>query len=135
MKKKILLIEDNDGDQLLIKEMLSETDLDFELNVASTGEEGIAQLDSLKPDIVITDTNLPGMDGFEVCQKIKEVRGDLTKVIVMTGVIDAVDAGKALDSGADDYCVKTADCESLVNALRSGPASEVVVKVKRNIEE
>jgi DNA-binding response OmpR family regulator len=133
--KKILLIEDNDGDQLLIKEALSETDIQHELSTVSTGEDGIAQLDLFKPDIVIADTNLPGMDGFEVCQKIKDLRGDAVKVIVMTGVVDAVDAGRALESGADDYCVKTVGCESLVNALRSGPASEVVVKVKKNIEE
>ncbi len=129
--KKILLIEDNSGDQLLIKEALSDTDIQHELSTVSTGEDGIAQLDSFKPDIVITDTNLPGMNGFEVCQKIKDLRGDAVKVIVMTGVVDAVDAGKALESGADDYCVKTVGCESLVNALRSGPVNEVVVKVKK----
>ena len=134
MTKKILLIEDNEGDQLLIKEALSDADLEFELTTVSTGEEGIAQLDSLKPDIVITDTNLPGMNGFEVCQKAKDVLGDTVKVIVMTGVVDAVDAGKALEAGADDYCVKTADCEALVNALRSGPANDIVIKVKK-IEE
>ena len=133
--KKILLIEDNDGDQLLIKEALSDTDIQHELVTVSTGEDGIAQLDSFKPDIVITDTNLPGMNGFEVCQKIKDLLGDAVKVIVMTGVVDAVDAGKALESGADDYCVKTVGCESLVNALRSGLANEVVIKVKNNIEE
>lgn len=132
--KRILLIEDNSGDQLLIKEALSDTDLQHELVIVGTGEDGIAQLDVFKPDIVITDTNLPGMDGFEVCRKIKDLCGDLVKVILMTGVVDAVDAGKALESGADDYCVKTVSCESLVNALRSGPANEVVVKVKK-IEE
>lgn len=134
MLKKILLIENNEGDQILIKAALNGMDLQHELVIVSTGEDGIAQLDSFKPDIVITDTNLPGMDGFEVCQKIKDLQGDAVKVIVMTSVVDAVDAGKALESGADDYCVKTVSCESLINALRSGPVNEVVVKVKRTEE-
>ncbi len=118
MGKKILLVEDNEGDQLLIKEALSETDLHYELVVTSSGEEGVAKAALLKPDIVITDTNLPGMDGFKTCRKIKEALNDV-KVIIYTGVVDVIDAGKAREAGADDYCVKVSNCEPLIKAIHN----------------
>ncbi len=117
MTKKILLVEDNEGDQMLIKEALEENGLDCELFITTSGEDGLSKATALKPDIVITDTNLPGMDGFETCQKIKEACGDCVKIIVMTGVVDAVNAGKARDMGADEYCVKTSDCQPLLVRL------------------
>lgn len=118
MSKIILLIEDNDGDQFLIKEALSESDLRYDLIMVKSGEDGVAQAILHKPNIAIVDTNLPGMDGFETCQKLKESCGDSIKIIVMTGLIDAVDAGRARDAGADDYCVKTMDYTNLVDAVR-----------------
>lgn len=117
MSKKILLVEDNEGDQMLIKEAMEENGLVCDLVITSSGEDGVAKAALVKPDIVITDTNLPGMDGFETCQKIKELYGDSVKIIVMTGVVDVVNAGKARDMGADEYCVKTSDCQPLLVRL------------------
>jgi len=68
---------------------------------------------------VITDTKLPGIDGFEVCKQIKEAK--LTqnpKVIIITGSMDAVDAVKARKLGADDYCAKTNDFAPLLKAVK-----------------
>ena len=67
--------------------------------------------------VIDLDTVMPGLDGFDTCKKIKEIDGNI-KVIICTGFVDAVDATKARNSGADDYCVKTADFEVLVNAVR-----------------
>ncbi len=117
MNKKILLIDDNQGDQLLVKEALEENGLNCDLVLASSGEDGLAKAIKVKPDIVVTDTNLPGMDGFETCQKIKDLYADNVKIIVMTGAIDVVNAGKARDMGADEYCVKTSDCQPLLARL------------------
>lgn len=119
MSKKILLVEDNEGDQFLIEEALKEAGIDCELIIESSGEEGVAKAASLNPDIVITDTNLPGIDGFETCKKIKEICGDSTKVIVMTGIVDAVDAVKARQMGADDYCVKTSNLSQMIKTLKN----------------
>jgi putative two-component system response regulator len=81
--------------------------------------DAIAQAKESKPDIVILDTNLGGMDGFEACQKIKELDGSTAKIIVMTGLIDAVDAGRAREMGADDYCVKTADYADIIESVKN----------------
>lgn len=116
--KKILLVDDNEGDQLLIKEALRTADIDFIFTAALSGEEALSACESNQPDIVILDTQLPKMNGFQTCRKIKEMFGDSTKVIMMTGIIDAVDAGKARESGADDYCVKTSDYSHILEAIK-----------------
>lgn len=72
-----------------------------------------------KPNLVIIDTLLPDIDGFEVCRRIKAAKGKPSPaVIVITGFIDAVDAVKAKKMGADDYCVKTSDFSQLVGAAK-----------------
>jgi DNA-binding response OmpR family regulator len=74
---------------------------------------------SEKPDLVITDTMMPGIDGFETCRQIRATHDkEEMKIIVTTGAIDAVDAVKARKAGADDYCVKTSDPTQLIAAVR-----------------
>lgn len=119
MKKKLLIIDDNEGDRVLIREAFIDKGAEFEIIMAETGEEGVELAQANNPEIIITDTNLPGIDGFEACKRIKEMEGINTKVVVMTGVIDSVDALKAKQMGADEYCVKTSDCEELINIVES----------------
>ncbi len=73
-----------------------------------------------KPDIVITGTDLgPGIDGFETCQQISEIEGLDAKIIVCTGRIDTIDAGKAREAGAEDYCVKTSKNDQLIGTVKN----------------
>lgn len=116
MDKKILVIDDNEQDQKIMKRHLSVAGYDNVI-FAESGEVGLEKTENEKPNLIIADTQLPGIDGFEVCKKIKENDALNAKVIMMTGVIDAVDAGKAREMGADDYCVKTADCVPLIEAI------------------
>lgn len=119
MGPKILVIDDNKQDRIIVKRFLNKAGYE-EISVAESGEDGIKKAIDEKPDLVITDTVLPGVDGFEVCRKIKETMTAVTpKIIVMTGTIDAVDAVKARKMGADDYCVKTADGAPLVEAVKN----------------
>ncbi len=75
---------------------------------------------SENPDLVITDTNMPGIDGFETCRQIRDAGSkDNPKIIVTTGAIDAVDAVEARKAGADDYCVKTSDAAQLIVAVKN----------------
>ena len=61
---------------------------------------------------------LPVMDGFEVCERIKANKDLGTKVMVITGKIDAIDAPRAREAGADDYIVKTSDLSIMINEIR-----------------
>ena len=85
---------------------------------AKNGEERLKVAGEKNPDLVITDTKLPGIDGFEVCRRIKSLSNGIPKVIVMTGHVDAVEAVKARQSGADEYCVKTRDTGILIETIK-----------------
>jgi len=115
MDIKVLVIDDVlDERQLIVRHL---EDAGYEVMDAETGEAGVKMAEEQRPDVVITDTSMPGMDGFETCLRIKALDGLATKVIITTGQIDAVDANKARQAGADDYCVKTSDNQYLVEAV------------------
>ena len=118
MGKKILIIEDTEDDLIIIKRYLVRAGYN-EITSAADAVEGVKKALEEKPDLVISDTLLPGSNGFEVCQKIREAFGpSFPKIIIMTGSIDAVDAVKARKVGADDYCAKTSDCAPLIEAVK-----------------
>ncbi len=117
MGKKILVIDDNEQDQKVAHRHLSQAGYK-DIVFAATGEDGVATAQKERPSLIVLDTDLPGIDGFETCKRIKAIEGLDTKIIVLTGLIDAVDAGKARENGADDYCVKTSDCASLLDAVQ-----------------
>ena len=118
MGKKILIIDDTATDYKIVQRYLNKAGYE-DIVIAETGEDGVKKAESEKPDLVITDTNMPGIDGFETCRQIREA-GDKEnpKIIVTTGAIDAVDAIKARKCGADDYCVKTSDFQQLLTAVK-----------------
>ncbi|MBT7461973.1 MAG: chemotaxis-specific protein-glutamate methyltransferase CheB [Waddliaceae bacterium] len=110
-KKKVLIIEDSPT----VLEMMAAAfeGEGYDVTMAETGEEGLEKLKD--HDLMIVDTILPGIDGFEVCRNVKKEKGlAKPKVLVVTGNIDAFDAKKARDAGADDYVVKTSDFEHLI---------------------
>ena len=119
MEKKILIIDDNEQDRKIMQRFLNKAGYE-EILMAETGEEGVKKAESEKPDLVIIDTMLPGIDGFEVCRQIRGIQGSSApKIVITTGTIDAVDAVKARRMGADDYCVKTSDCLPLIEAVKN----------------
>ncbi|ANF32910.1 DNA-binding response regulator [Leifsonia xyli] len=91
-------------------------------------EDGSLAVDtfrSSKPDLVLLDLMLPGMDGIEVCGRIRAESG--TPIIMLTAKSDTADVVKGLESGADDYMVKPFNPKELVarirTRLRPGPAA------------
>lgn len=117
MRQKILIIDDDEQDRKLIEKRLSRVGF-TEIFTSRTGEEGVRAAGEINPDIVITDTVLPGIDGHETCRQIKQIKGLKAKVIVMTGLIDAVDSDKARRSGADDYVVKSSSVKEIIAVVR-----------------
>ena len=118
MDKKILIIDDNEQDRIIMKRFLAKSGYSNVVE-AGSGEEGIEKTGAERPYLVITDTMMPGIDGFEVCRRLRQVHGpDNPKIIIMTGAVDAVDAVKARKEGADDYCVKTSDAQPLLEAVK-----------------
>lgn len=117
MAISIVIIDDNTQDIKILMRLLSVAGFN-QITSATRGQEGVDCVKQMKPDLVILDTLLPDMDGFETCKKIRAIKGLKTYVVMCTGVIDAVDAGKARSAGADDYIVKTSDNEPLIKAVK-----------------
>ena len=118
MSVKVLIVEDNLQDQKLLKKLLKKEEV-FEITMTQTAEEGLDLIKKKKPDIILVDTQLPGMDGFEFCQLVKKSTKGKMNIIIMTGIIEAIDATRAREVGADAYCAKTRDCGYLLSTLKS----------------
>jgi DNA-binding response OmpR family regulator len=112
---RVLLIEDDeavrDGLSLALGRQGHSVD------AAGTGEQGLAQLEGSAPDVVVLDLMLPGMDGFEVCRRIR-ANGDLP-IIMLTARNDDMDVVAGLEAGADDYVVKPVQPRVLEARIRA----------------
>lgn len=97
----------------------------FDTILASDGPQAIESLQASSADLVLLDVMLPGMDGMDVCQRIRELSG--IPIIMLTAKSDSADVVRGLESGADDYVVKPFNPKELVARIRTRlrPAQEV----------
>ena len=115
---KILLIEDNEMNRDMLSRRLIRRG--YEVAVAVDGAQGVAMARSEKPDLVLMDLSLPGIDGWEATRRIKA--GADTKhlpVIGLTAHAMAGDREKALEAGCDDYDTKPIELERLIGKIES----------------
>lgn len=115
MEKKILVIEDELDIQKVLKANLLASG--YVVFVASNAKEGLELLEKEKPDLIILDVMLPDGNGFDLCRKIKNDDEEI-RIIIYTGKLEAVDAKKARESGADDFTVKTVDFKYILESIR-----------------
>ena len=98
----LLLVEDDPSIRMAIE--LALTRQGHRVTAAATGEEGLELWQTQRPELVVLDVMLPGLDGFEVCRRIR--RTDQVPIILLTARSDDIDVVVGLESGADDYVVK-----------------------------
>lgn len=110
----LLLIEDDDAIRTALELSLSRQG--HQVATAATGEDGLQLLREQRPDLIVLDVMLPGIDGFEVCRRIR--RTDQLPIILLTARNDDIDVVVGLESGADDYVVKPVQggCSTPVSA-------------------
>ena len=105
MAKKILIVEDDKFLRDLISQKLTKEG--YEVDEAMDGEEGVKMIKEVKPDLVLLDLILPGIDGFEVLVKMKENSNiSSTPVIILSNLGQKEDVEKGLKLGAVDYLIK-----------------------------
>jgi CheY-like chemotaxis protein len=123
---EILMIEDNPGDARLAREALKEGKILNTLHVMKDGREGLdflyrrgRYLNVPKPDIILLDLNLPGLDGRQVLQEIKSNDSlKLIPVIVLTSSAAEEDILKSYDLHANCYIVKPVDFEKFTQIVK-----------------
>lgn len=98
---KVLVVDDEKAVISVIRRFLERCQTSFEVNVAMDGFEAGHQVGTFRPHVVFLDLRLPGIDGFEVCQRIKaSPDGAATSIIAMTGYYEADVASRIVELGA-----------------------------------
>jgi len=117
MKERILIIEDDDAIVRVLRRSLSLEGFDVES--AGDGETGLALALENRPDLVILDLMLPGMDGLEVCRRLRTSTSGNMPILMLTAKETVPDRIQGLDAGADDYIVKPFDLDELAARIRA----------------
>jgi DNA-binding response OmpR family regulator len=113
-----ILIIDDDPDALSILGTFLEAQ-GHDARRAATGQEGLAALERDRPDLVILDVMMPGMDGWEVARRIRD-RPELnrTRILMLTARGDRDSRREALEAGADYYLVKPLSLQELATRIK-----------------
>lgn len=113
----VLYVEDNHDNLKLIRRIL--TAYDFEVHGAMDGPEAFAFLEEHTPDLILIDINLPGMDGYTITRKIRQMeRFTQTPIIALTANVMKADRQKSRAAGCDGFIQKPVDIDTLPNQLR-----------------
>lgn len=108
---KIMLIDDDEGMHTLVRRIVQGAGYRF--YGAFGGEEGLELLSEVKPDLLLLDVMMPGMNGFDVCERIRS-EGRFVPIIFLSAKSDIVDKSIGYRAGADDYVVKPFDPDELL---------------------
>jgi two-component system, OmpR family, alkaline phosphatase synthesis response regulator PhoP len=117
-KEKILVVEDDEDILELLRYNLAKEG--YDLVTAETGEEGLKQAFASLPHLICLDLMLPGMDGLEVCKRLKQdPRTENVPIVMVTAKGEEADIVAGLELGADDYVTKPFSPRVLIARVRS----------------
>ncbi|MDR9500255.1 MAG: response regulator [Desulfurivibrionaceae bacterium] len=110
--KKILLVDDEESIHLLYREELEEAG--YEVHSALSGDEALNTLDILKPDLVILDINMPGLNGIDTLRQMKEKMPEMP--VILSSAYQEFKQDLA-SWASDDYIVKSSDLTELLESV------------------
>ena len=117
MTHRILVVEDHEENRRILRLLLAKDG--YEVVEAVTGEEGIAMAQSLRPDLILMDIQLPGVDGYEATRRIKANPAlRAIPLIVVTSYALSGDDAKAFAAGCDAYIAKPVNLRTLLAKVR-----------------
>ena len=136
---RLLVVDDEDNLRSMLSAALRH--YGFDVDVAADGSEALGRIEAEKPDLVVLDVMMPGLDGFEVCRLMRS-KGDLTPVLFLTARGDTADRVRGLKGGGDDYLAKpfsleelTARIEAILRRTQDSPAGNVLTLADLSLDE
>ncbi len=113
---KVLVVDDEPALRESLERVLRHDG--FEVDLAIDGRDAIRRVTAGRPDAVLLDVLMPGLDGLEVCRRLRDT-GDRTPVLMLTARDDVGDRVRGLEAGADDYLPKPFALEELLARLKA----------------
>lgn len=114
MSAKILVVDDSRLVTDIVKMRLEM--YQYEVHLAHSGEEALEQIQQEPPDLLVLDVHMPGIDGYEVCRRLRDDPAfDDLRIIMLTS---SDDKGAAFEAGVDDYLNKDIDLLNLPNRVK-----------------
>jgi DNA-binding NarL/FixJ family response regulator len=124
---RVLLVDDHQVVRRGLRTFLEVQDDIEVVGEAGDGAEGVARSEELRPDVVLMDIRMPGMDGIEALRKLRELDNP-AKVLIVTSFTEQRTVVPALRAGASGYVYKDIDPEALADAIRSVHAGHVLLQ-------
>jgi diguanylate cyclase (GGDEF)-like protein len=131
-KGKVLIVDDAPDTLDIIQKLLSYEG--YEVILAITGEEGVRKVEMEKPDVVLMDINLPGIDGTEALKRIRRIN-PIQSVIMLTAFATIDNAVQALKEGASDFIKKPFENEHLVHIVNQCREKYQTLREKEKLED
>lgn len=115
MTLHVLMIDDDPDVAATLRTLLRGQD--FDIQAVFAGQEGVEACRETVPDVVILDLLMPELDGWEVCERIREFSE--VPILILSALGSPGSVAKALDAGADDYLIKPVHASLLASRLRT----------------
>jgi DNA-binding response OmpR family regulator len=117
MAKKILIVDDEPSITVPLTFLMEQNQ--FQVMVVHTGEDALRAVDAFRPDLVLLDVMLPAVDGFQVCQSLREKQSTKhIKVVFLSAMTRDLDIAKGNTLGADAYITKPFSNADVVNQVK-----------------
>jgi DNA-binding NarL/FixJ family response regulator len=116
-RSKILIVEDHEGIRSSMKQWISTVLQDYEIRDVNTGEDAVAVCREIKPDLVLMDIKLPGINGIQATIQIKKILPE-TKVVILTIYDTPVFKASALEAGASAFLSKNNMYKELIPTIQ-----------------
>lgn len=121
MPARILIADDNPQNADLLGEYLGD---EYEVTIASDGDETLERVRSFQPDVLLLDIMMPKLSGFEVCKRLKaDAKTRQLPVLMITALDQPSDIDRAVEAGTDDFLTKPIHRTELLNRVRALIAS------------
>jgi CheY-like chemotaxis protein len=116
VKRRVLVVEDNGDHRELLRTLLGANG--HEVEVAADGHAGVTHALAFRPEVMLVDIGLPGLDGYEVARRVRAALGRRVALVAVTGYGSSDVRRRALDAGFDEHLTKPVDVDTLRRTIR-----------------